>query len=51
MGFEWVQPPTLTFSNLICSYGRTGAMMLNMNWAGRRTDGIGIGKLSDGTQR
>jgi len=27
------------------------AMMLNMNWAGRRTDGIGIGKLSDGTQR
>ena len=50
MGFEWVQPPTLIFSNLICFCGRTGAMMLNMNWAGRRTDGIGIGKLSDGTK-
>jgi len=50
MGFEWVAPPSLTFSNLSCSDGRTGAMTLNMNWAGRRTDGIGIGKLSDGTK-
>jgi hypothetical protein len=53
MGFEWVQPPTLTFSNLSCSDGRTGAMTLNMNWAGTvfgPSNGIGIGKLSDGTK-
>mgnify|MGYP005989384895 CR=1 FL=1 len=53
MGFEWVAPPVLTYKKLSCSDGRTGSMSLNMNWAGTvfgPSNGIGIGKLSDGTK-